>query len=95
MERKETRQKGRVTQTIGTFALGATLGSIVALLCAPVSGRTTRSRLKLQFRNWQRSAVQLRDKAAKQINYAREWVTGHATNGHGRRVARRQMAHHA
>ena len=86
MDKKETRPGINFGQVAGTFALGATVGSLVALLYAPASGRTTRKRLKLKFRAIQRSATQLGETAAKRITSAREWVTGHMGNGNGRRL---------
>ena len=85
MERKEKRQGG-FWRALGAFALGATAGTIVALLYAPASGRTTRKRIRLQVKALQRRAVTLRDAAGKQILHAREWVTAHTGNGHKRRA---------
>ena len=79
-------RRGGVGRTVGTFALGAALGSLVALLYAPASGTTTRKRIKMQFRTFQRSAVELRNKAAKKISYAREWMTGRINGGNSKRL---------
>ena len=92
MERKVIQRAGGFRQAVGTFTLGAAVGSIVALLYAPASGRTTRKRLKLKLRTMQRSAIQLRDTAAKKIQHARAWVTAH-TNGHNRRLPHRTPVH--
>ena len=44
----------RAGQNLGLFTLGATAGSILALLCAPASGRVTRKRIGMKFRSLER-----------------------------------------
>ena len=78
-------RRGGLGKALGVFALGATAGSIVALLYAPASGAVTRKRLKLKFKSVQKSAIELRNTAAKRIGDARTWVTAHMPNGNGRR----------
>ena len=97
MARKATLARKGFTQALGTFVIGATVGSVIALLYAPASGRVTRQRLNLKWRAVKRSATQLREQAARKITYARQWMTSHANgNGHVRRPAmRRRVAQHA
>ncbi|MBI4226713.1 MAG: YtxH domain-containing protein [Candidatus Omnitrophica bacterium] len=76
-------------RTVGAFALGAVAGSVLALLCAPASGRITRRRIGLKVKalqstaarrlQWTRSqlvkqARQLRAVAAEKVGETREWV---------------------
>ncbi len=99
-----------IKRTAGAFALGAAAGSIMALLYAPASGRVTRKRITQKFRSVQRSAARqverttrqlakkaehLRETAADRLNGAREWMTGHMSNGQARRPVRRHAAQHA
>ena len=70
-------RRGGLAKALGTFALGAAAGSIVALLYAPASGTVTRKRLKMKFKAVQKSAIELRNTAAKRIGDARQWVTAH------------------
>lgn len=108
MKEKRHRGRGGIVQAVGTFALGAAAGSIVALLVAPASGRATRKRIGLKIRTLQRSATRqlgqtkkllarragsLRDAATQKINHAREWVAERVTNGNGRRPARHRAVH--
>ena len=95
MERTASRRGPGFMQALGTFVLGAATGSIVALLYAPAAGRTTRKRLKVQFRALQRSAIALRDTAARKISYARKWVRSRVTPQNGRRLATRHAVQHA
>lgn len=96
MKGTEARSRGGVRQALGTFVLGAAAGSVLALLYAPASGRVTRKRISMKFRAVRRSATVLRDQAARKISDAREWITAHTTgNGHGRRLRRQHVLHHA
>ncbi|MBI4340817.1 MAG: YtxH domain-containing protein, partial [Candidatus Omnitrophica bacterium] len=45
---KEQRRRGGFLRTVAAFGLGATAGSIVALLYAPASGKITRRRLAMR-----------------------------------------------
>lgn len=78
-------RRGTAGRTIGTFALGAALGSIVALLYAPASGTVTRKRLKMKLKAVGKSAVELKTVAARKIGDARQWMRGHFTPTNGRR----------
>lgn len=108
--REQPRQYGR-GRIVGAFVLGATAGSVLALLFAPASGRVTRKRIGMKLRSFQREtsrrlghaqrllarkAETLRDAAGEGISHAREWVAGHvAANGHERRSTRRRALRHA
>lgn len=94
---REVRRGGRgVARTVGAFALGATLGSIIALLCAPASGKVTRRRIALKVRAMRqqtirqlgrtkkllaRKAEDLREATTERFLHAREWVAGQVANG--------------
>lgn len=95
--------RGRV---LGAFVIGATAGSVLALLFAPASGRVTRKRIGLKLRAIQRDATRhlghtqrllarkaetLRVAASRKLSNAREWVAEHVANGH----PRRPVHHHA
>ena len=96
MKGTQDRSRGGVRQALGTFVLGAAAGSVLALLYAPASGRVTRKRIALKFRAVQRSATVLRDRAARRITTAREWITAHTGgNGHAKRLQRQHAMHHA
>ena len=97
---KEQRRRGGAFQTVTAFGLGAAMGSIIALLYAPASGRVTRRRLTLRAQNLRKAAVRrigqtqkvLACKAGEVREAAGTWIAAHMphTNGNGRRVA-----HHA
>lgn len=103
--RQEARPRGQALRTVGTFALGAATGGIIALLFAPASGKVTRKRIGMKVKALQRAAATkltqaqrvlarraegLRDVAAERIHDAREWVVDHMpTNGHAKRQTRR------
>jgi gas vesicle protein len=93
---------------LGTFALGATAGSILALLYAPASGRVTRRRIGMKFRTLQqttgrklgqaqrllaRKAQRLQRTAVRKLHDARTWMTEHVSNGHAKRAGRRALQH--
>ena len=105
-EIKEVRQGSGRGRVLGAFVIGATTGSLLALLFAPASGRVTRKRIGLKLRSIQRETVRhlghtkrllarkaetLRDAASAKLSNAREWVAEHVSNGHQRRLVR----HHA
>lgn len=48
---------GEMVRGVGTFTLGATVGSLAALFCAPASGPALRRRLGREWRGWQRKAL--------------------------------------
>jgi len=97
---KEQRRRGGAFRTVAAFGLGATVGSIIALLYAPASGNVTRRRLALKAQSLRKAAVRrigqtqkaLACKATEVREAAGTWITEHMprTNGNGRRVT-----HHA
>jgi gas vesicle protein len=54
---KEFRRRGGALRTVAAFGLGAAVGSIIALLYAPASGKVTRRRLVLKVRTMRRTAI--------------------------------------
>ena len=100
---KENRQRGGGVRTFLAFALGATVGSIVALLYAPASGQVTRRRLAMKARTLQRAALRrlgetqraLATKAESVREAAAEWIGDHVPHGNGRHTARRPIRHAA
>lgn len=89
----EKRQGSGIGRTVGVFALGATLGSLVALLFAPADGRTTRKQIGLKVRELQTNAKQMQRSATRKIRDARMWVLDHMPNGHVKRPLRRKTVH--
>lgn len=103
------RRQGRgLARTVGAFIIGATAGSVIALLFAPASGKYTRRQIGLRVRSLQRQATrqlkvtqrllatqaeQLREAAAARVTNAKEWVAGHVANGHNRTSSRRAVRH--
>ncbi len=102
---KDTRRRGRTFRTAASFALGATVGSLLALLYAPASGQATRRRIAMRLRTARRNAIRqlgqtkrvLRIQAQQVGQAARGWLTNHLpqANGNGRQVARRRAVRHA
>lgn len=99
-------KKGWLGKT-GAFALGATAGSILALLSAPASGRMTRKRIGMKFRTLQNStarqvkqtkklllkkAANLRHVAAGKLVSTRKWINQNVSNGSGKH-SRRALTH--
>ena len=106
---KGNRQWVGFGQTVGAFALGATAGSIIALLYAPASGRATRKRIGLKFRTLERStgrqllkakkllakkAENLREAASEKLGNTREWLV-ERVGGNGKHSLSRRVVHHA
>ncbi len=95
--------KGRRGRSVIAFALGATIGSLTALLFAPASGAITRKRLVLKAKHARRTMgrkLQLAqrvvtDRADQAREAATDWIAEHVQNGHSRRPARRHVLHHA
>jgi len=93
---KEIRRKGGFVRTAVAFTLGATAGSIIALLYAPAAGKVTRRRLAMKARNLQRVAIRrlgetqrvLANKAEGVREAATGWISDHLphTNGKHRLV---------
>lgn len=89
----------KLGQVAGAFALGATAGSVAALLLAPTSGKISRKRLASKFRTMGRSAtrglqqsqkllakkaVLLKDAAVERLGETREWLMERIPNGNGK-----------
>ena len=85
------------------FAVGATVGSVAALLYAPASGQVTRKRLAMKARTLQRAALrrlgqtqrELATRAERVREAATEWITEHVPHGNGRHPIRHRMIRHA
>ncbi len=100
---KENRQRGGGLRAFVAFTLGATVGSIAALLYAPASGQVTRRRLAMKARNVQRAALRrlgetqrvLATKAERVREAASEWITDHVPHGNGRHPIRHRTTRHA
>ncbi len=107
---KEKRQRGGIGRTVAAFTLGATAGSIVALLFAPASGKVTRRRIGLKIHSLQRSATRqltqakkvlaakaetLRDAATERLGYARKWMVARVNGANGKHPVRQHAPHHA
>lgn len=89
----QTRERSGLGRTVGVFALGATAGSVLALLFAPASGKETRKRIQLRIRELQQATSTLQRAATKKIKTARTWVMDHMPNGHVRRPTRHRPVH--
>ena len=100
---KENRQRGGGLRAFVAFALGATVGSVAALLYAPASGQVTRRRLAMKARALQRDALrrlgqtqrELATKAERVREAATEWITEHVPHGNGRHPIRHRTIRHA
>ena len=100
---KDDRRRGGTFRTVGAFVLGATAGSIIALLYAPASGQVTRRRLALKARNLRRAAARqlgqtqraLATRAERVREAATEWITEHVPHGNGKHPIRRREVRHA
>ena len=102
---KEQRRGGGRFRTVAAFGLGATVGSIIALLYAPASGQVTRRRLAMKARTLQRATMRrlgqtqraLATRAVLVRQAAQRWITNHsaARNGNGRHPIRHRTVRHA
>lgn len=87
---KEQQPRGGRGRTLAAFAIGATAGSILALLFAPASGRVTRKRLVQGARRLQRVGLrklgQTSHLIARKVGYvkdaATEWITERVNGKH-------------
>ena len=85
--------KGGKGMAFAAFALGATAGSILALLFAPASGCVTRKRLAQGVRKLQRVGLRrigqathvLAEKVGDAKEAATEWISGHVNGKHATR----------
>ncbi len=97
-ENRRRGKQGNIVRTAATFAVGAGIGSILALLFAPASGKATRRRLLMEVRNQQKVLGRRLGQATKVLatkaEYVREaatdWITEHVphTNGKHARTIR-------
>ncbi len=88
---RENRHRG-IGIAATAFAVGATAGSLIALLFAPVPGKVTRKRLAMRLRTAQRSAA---DRMEEGLTQAREWLVERVADGNGRHHPRHRVARHA
>ena len=101
------RRRGGVGKALGAFAVGATTGSVLALLFAPTSGHAMRRRLGQRVRTWERltarqwqqarkllarKAEGWRDTAVEKVGQTREWLTERVANHNGRRPVHHRIA---
>lgn len=97
----QKRQRSGKGRTVAAFALGATAGSILALLFAPTSGRVTRKRLVQEIGKLRKSATRKLGETTKllatKVENAREvatdWISQHVTNGKHQPIRRRPVRH--
>ena len=103
---RENRQRGGRLRSFLAFTIGATVGSVAALLYAPASGKVTRKRLAMKAHALQRATLrrigqtqrELATKAERVREAAHGWITNHVPHGNGRhpirhRAVRRAVAH--
>ena len=103
-------RRGGFARALGAFVLGATTGSIMALLYAPVSGDVTRRRIRTKVRVLQTTAArelqrtqvrlakqarQLRAAAVERVGQTREWVRERLPVTNGRHPVNHRAAHSA
>ena len=104
---KEIRRTPGFVGACGAFLLGATVGSVAALLYAPASGKVTRKRIGMKIRSLQTTAGRqlgqaqkllakraelLRETASEKIHDAQTWVA-QRMNGNGKSASRRAVHH--
>lgn len=99
----------RFGRQLGILTLGATAGSVLALLYAPASGKVTRRRIEMQLRTLGRStgkrlykakrmlakkAKKIRLAATEKLNDTREWLVERAAGNGKPHPLPRRVAHH-
>ena len=97
------RRGSALLRNVGTFTLGAAVGSIFALLYAPASGKATRRRLAQQASKWQKNAMRGLDRTGRTLairaahvrDAATEWISEHVPHGNGAHRSRRGQVRHA
>ena len=100
---KSGRQPRHMLRTVATFAIGATVGSLIALFYAPASGKVTRRRLAMRVRGLQRATVRrieqtqraLARRAENVREAASEWFAGHTAQANGRHPVSHRVRRHA
>lgn len=100
-------RRNQMGLTIGALAIGATAGSVLALLLAPASGSVTRRRISMQIRTYGRTTArqltlakkqlarqteQLRDVAVDRLGQTREWLVEHVVPKNGKHPAPHRVA---
>ena len=103
MGMQNARRGGGAFRTAGIFALGAAVGSIVALFYAPASGQVTRRRLANRIRTLRRDTVRqleqtgrtLTRKAGDVREAATAWLSDHMPARNGKQALRRRPIRHA
>ena len=84
---------------IGSFALGAAIGSVSALLFAPASGKVTRRRIGTQVKQAQRfltkKAGYLKEAATEKLGETREWLVDHVIPSNGKQPLRHRIVSHS
>ena len=98
---------GGVGKAAGAFAVGATAGSLLALLFAPVSGPAMRRRIGMKCRAWERRATRRlrqtqrvlahrvgdwRESAIERLDHTRQWLAQRAGNGAAKRAVHHRAA---
>ena len=97
----QIRRRGGAIRTAGVFALGAAVGSVIALLYAPAAGEVTRKRLAMQARNLRKAVVRrlgqtrraLTTRATIVRDAAGEWLAERMGQRNGRPHIRRPIRH--
>ena len=98
---KENRRRGGALRTAAAFGLGAAIGSVIALLYAPASGKATRKRLAMKARDFQRTVGRrlgqtqrvLATRAEHVREAATEWIAEHIPHTNGRQLRHRPTRH--
>lgn len=101
---------GGVGKTAGAFALGATAGSVAALLLAPNSGKVIRRKLGMSFRSLKSSSVRQMKQAKKlllkkadyfkgvaseKLGATRQWLVHKVSNSNHKNAVRRRALQRA
>ena len=98
---KEQRRRGGFLRSALAFTMGATAGSIMALLYAPASGQVTRKRLARKVNGLRHEAVRRLGRTRRELvtqaeqvrEAAGEWIAEHVPHGNGRQHVRRIIRH--
>jgi len=100
---KHRRQLNGSLQAATAFTVGATLGSLCALLYAPTSGTAARRRIALKVRQLERTAARrigvtqrlLARRAAEVREATAGWIAKYGPPANGRSLRRRRRLQHA
>jgi len=100
-------RRNQMGLTIGALAIGATAGSVLALLFAPASGSATRRRISMKVRAYGRTTArqltlakkqlarqteQLREVAVDRLGQTRDWLVEHVVPKNGKHPAPHRVA---